>query len=69
MGGHHDCFWRLYKRYGLRGGRETLGAVEETEVSGGSAEGNFGSDKGAAATGICQVWREQGRVEGGKHRQ
>ena len=48
---------------------ETPGAVVEAGGSIESAEGhsrsNFGRGKGAAATGIWQVWRERGRVRGG----
>ena len=48
---------------------ETPGAVVEAGGSMESDEGhsrsNFGRGKGAAATGIWQVWRERGRVRGG----
>ena len=52
---------------------ETPVTVVETEGSGGPDEGNGGSDfvrgKGAAAIGIRQAVREQGRAGGGEHRQ
>ena len=45
----------------------------EAGGSGAAAEGHgrsdFGSGKGAAATGIRQVWREEGRVGGKEHEQ
>ena len=50
---------------------ETPGAVVEAGGSSEEAEGrvrsNFGSSKGVTVTGIRQVWREQGRVGGGRH--
>ena len=51
------------------GGGETPGAVVDTGGSREAYEGhgiiNFRSGKGTAATGIRQVWREQGRVRRG----
>ena len=45
----------------------------EAGGSGEAVEGHgrrdFGSDKGAAVTGIRKVWRERGRVGGEDHRQ
>ena len=43
------------------------GGIRETAE--GHGRRDFGGDKGAASTGIYQVWRERGRVGGGDHGQ
>ena len=63
----------MCKGDGLCGRGEAPGAVVVKSGSGGIAEGHhrrdFGGGKGAAATGIRQVWQELGKVGGGKHGQ
>ena len=50
-----------------------MGAVVEIGGSGETAAGNgrrdFGIGKGAVAIRIRKTWQEQGRVEGGEHKQ
>ena len=73
LGVPKDYFQRLCKRCGLLGREDTPGSVVDADVSRETSEvcrrRDFGSSKGASVTGIRQVWREQGRVRGGEHRQ